>query len=205
MHYRSMLFVELPAVQKDDQWEQQVQERMEEVKAQHPGKIAEKVLLDLTLGMLSNVRTTFGRELTDVIHKKMARFVYETDDPELLEFGDRTDEYLADFNKNIVCVSTPDGRILSANDYTFMKDFKIQDGKVYQKVDGKLKRTITARRMRVQPEYPQSKLYPSFDEFVADQGGCKNEETGRYGEWYNPYGICDWYSIGGRWPEMFLV
>ena len=45
MHYRSMLFVELPAVQKDDQWEQQVQERMEEVKAQHPGKIAEKVLL----------------------------------------------------------------------------------------------------------------------------------------------------------------
>lgn len=205
MHYRSMLFIELPAVRKDDQWEQQVQERMEEVKAQHPGKIAEKVLLELTLGMLSNIRTTFGRELTEVIHKKMARFVYETDDPELLEFEDRTDEYLADFNKNIVCVSTPDGRILSVNDYEFMKEFKIQDGKVYQKKDGKLKRTITARRMRVLPAYPQSKLYRSFDEFVEDQGGCKNEDTGRYGEWYNPYGICDWYSIGGRWPEMFLV
>ena len=72
-------------------------------------------------------------------------------------------------------------------------------------MDGKLKRTITARRMRVLPEYPQSKLYRSFDEFVEDQGGRKNEETGRYGEWFNPYGICDWYSIGGRWPEMFLV
>ena len=205
MHYRSMLFVELPAVQKDDQWEQQVQERMEEVKAQHPGKIAEKVLLELQLGMLSNVRTTFGRELTEVIHKTMARFVYETDDPELLEFEDRTDEYLADFNKNIVCVSMPDGRILAADDYTFMKDFKIQDGKVFQKKDGKLKRTITARRMRVLPEYPRSKLYQSFEEFVEDWGGRKNEETGRYGEWFNPYGICDWYSIGGRWPEMFLV
>ena len=132
MHYRSMLFVELPAVQKDDQWEQQVQERMEEVKAQHPGKIAEKVLLELQLGMLSNVRTTFGRELTEVIHKTMARFVYETDDPKLLEFEDRTDEYLADFNKNIVCVSMPDGKVVSANDYSFMKDFKIQDGKVFQ-------------------------------------------------------------------------
>ena len=205
MHYRSMLFVELPAVQRDPQWEQQVQEKMVEVKAQHPGKIAEKVLLELTLGMLSNIRTTFGRELTDVIHKKMARFVYETDDPELLEFEDRTDEYLADFNRNIVCVSTPDGKILSTNDYVFMKDFKIQDGKVFQKIDGKLKRTITARRMRVLPEYPQSKLYPSFDAFVEEQGGRKNEETGRYGEWFNPYGICDWYSIGGRWPDMFLV
>ena len=205
MHYRSMLFVELPAVQKDDQWEQQVQERMEEVKAQHPGKIAEKVLLELQLGMLSNVRTTFGRELTEVIHKTMARFVYETDDPDLLEFEDRTDEYLEGFNKNIVCVSMPDGRILAADDYDFMKDFKIQDGKVFQKKDGKLKRTITARRMRVLPEYPRSKLYKSFDEYVEDYGGCKNEETGRYGEWFNPYGICDWYSIGGRWPEMFLV
>ncbi len=205
MHYRSMLFVELPAVQRDPQWEQQVQEKMVEVKAQHPGKIAEKVLLDLTLGMLSNIRTTFGRELTEVIHKKMARFVYETDDPDLLEFEDRTDEYLADFNRNIVCVSTPDGKILSTNDYAFMKDFKIQDGKVFQKIDGKLKRTITARRMRVLPEYPQSKLYPSFDAFVEEQGGCKNEETERYGEWFNPYGICDWYSIGGRWPDMFLV
>ena len=205
MHYRSMLFVELPAVQKDPQWEQQVQERMEEVKAQHPGKIAEKVLLELQLGMLSNVRTTFGRELTEVIHKTMARFVYETDDPELLEFEDRTDEYLEGFNKKIVCVSMPDGRILSADDYDFMKDFKIQGGKVFQKKDGKLKRTITARRMRVLPEYPRSKLYKSFDEYVEDYGGCKNEETGRYGEWFNPYGICDWYSIGGRWPEMFLV
>lgn len=205
MHYRSMLFVELPAVQKDPQWEQQVQERMEEVKAQHPGKIAEKVLLELQLGMLSNVRTTFGRELTEVIHKTMARFVYETDDPELLEFEDRTDEYLEGFNKKIVCVSMPDGRILATDDYDFMKDFKIQDGKVFQKKDGKLKRTITARRMRVLPEYPRSKLYKSFDEYVEDQGGRKNEETGRYGEWFNPYGICDWYSIGGRWPEMFLV
>lgn len=205
MHYRSMLFVELPAVQKDPQWEQQVQERMEEVKAQHPGKIAEKVLLELQLGMLSNVRTTFGRELTEVIHKTMARFVYETDDPELLEFEDRTDEYLEGFNKKIVCVSMADGRILATDDYDFMKDFKIQDGKVFQKKDGKLKRTITARRMRVLPEYPRSKLYKSFDEYVEDYGGCKNEETGRYGEWFNPYGICDWYSIGGRWPEMFLV
>ena len=205
MHFRSMLFVELPAVQKDEQWEQQVQEKMVEIKAQHPGKIAEKVLLEVTLGALSNIRTTFGRELTEVIHKTMARFVYETDDPELLEFEDRTDEYLEGFNKKIVCVSMPDGRILATDDYDFMKDFKIQDGKVFQKKDGKLKRTITARRMRVLPEYPRSKLYKSFDEYVEDYGGCKNEETGRYGEWFNPYGICDWYSIGGRWPEMFLV
>ena len=205
MHFRSMLFVELPAVQKDEQWEQQVQEKMVEIKAQHPGKIAEKVLLEVTLGALSNIRTTFGRELTEVIHKTMARFVYETDDPELLEFEDRTDEYLEGFNKKIVCVSMPDGRILATDDYDFMKDFKIQDGKVFQKKDGKLKRTITARRMRVLPEYPRSKLYRSFDEYVEDQGGRKNEDTGRYGEWFNPYGICDWYSIGGRWPEMFLV
>ena len=25
------------------------------------------------------------------------------------------------------------------------------------------------------------------------------------GEWYNPDSTYDWYQIGGRWPEMFLV
>ena len=55
-------------------------------------------------------------------------------------------------------------------------------------------------------DYSRKKLYKSFDDFVETYCcGILNEKTGKYGEWYNPDGTYDWYSVGGRWPQMFLV
>ena len=208
MHFRSMLFVDLPETKQDPQWEQEVLEQMEVLKAKHPGKTIESAILGLYLGRLVNVQTIFGRELTNVVYKAMERFYCGTEDPQYLEFEDKTEQYQTDFEKKVDCVVMPDGKIKEIDSYGIWHKFIIKDGLVYQKEAGPLKhpkRTKKAKKMKALPGYPRKKLYASFEEFVEDYGGRKNEATGQYGEWYNPDSVYDWYSIGGRWPEMFLV
>ena len=87
MHFRSMLFVDLPETKQDPEWEQEVLDQMEMLKANHPGKIVESAVLGLYLGQLVNVQTIFGRELTNVVYKAMERFYCGTEDPRYLQFG----------------------------------------------------------------------------------------------------------------------
>lgn len=208
MHFRTMLFVDLPATQQNSEWEKQVLDRMDEMKAKHPSKTIENALLGLYLGKLTTVQTTFGLELTKVIHDVMERFYCDTQDLRYLTFDDKTEEYQTEFEKKVDCVVLPGGKIKELDSYPIWNKFIIKDGKVFQKVAGQLKhpkRTKKAKKMKALPEYPRKKLYASFEAFVEDCGGCKNETTGQYGEWYNPDAVYDWFSIGGRWPEMFLV
>ena len=208
MHFRSMLFVDLPETTPEPEWENEVLGQMEDLRAKHPGKTLESALFGLFLGRLTNVQTSFGRELLPVVDDAMERFYCSTENPEFLEFDDRTEYYRSEFEKNVDCVVMPDGRIMEIDAYPIWHKFVIKDGLVFQKEAGPLKhpkRTKKAKKMKALPGYPRKKLYASFDEFVEDYGGSKDEKTGRYGEWFNPDSVYDWYSIGGRWPEMFLV
>lgn len=208
MHFRTMLFVDLPEVKPDPKREQCVLSQLEALKAKQPGKIAESVLMECCAQRLTNVMTAFGYELVDVVDSAMERFYCNTENPEYLEFEDRTEEYQKDYAKNVDCVVMPGGKIMELGAYPIWRKYIIKDGLVYQKVAGQLKhpkRTKKAKKMKALPNYPRKKLYPSFDAFVEDYGGRRNEETGQYGEWFNPDGVYDWFSIGGRWPAMFLV
>ena len=60
MHFRTMLFVDLPETKQDPEWEKQVLDHMEQMKAQHPGKTWESTILGIYLGRLTNVQTSFG-------------------------------------------------------------------------------------------------------------------------------------------------
>ena len=208
MHFRTMLFVDLPETKQDPEWEKQVLDHMEQMKAQHPGKTWESAILGIYLGRLTNVQTSFGKKLFPVIEEAMERFYCNTEDPRYLTFEDKTEEYQTDFEKKIDCVVMPGGKIKELDSYPIWSKFIIKDGMVFQKVAGQLKlpkRTRKAKKMKALPRYPRKKLYASFEAYVEDMGGCKHEITGKYGEWYNPDAVYDWYSIGGRWPEMFLV
>ncbi|MDO5123099.1 MAG: hypothetical protein Q4D44_00350 [Eubacteriales bacterium] len=144
-----------------------------------------------------------------VIREKMERFNCCTEDKRYLVFEDRTEEFLADYNKHVTCVRLPDGRIVEENSRPLWGRFIVKDGLVYQKDFGPLhhpKRSKRAKKMKVLPDYPRRKMYKSFEDYLEQECyAVRNEETGKYGEWYNPDGVYDWYSIGGRWPAMFLV
>ena len=60
--------------------------------------------------------------------------------------------------------------------------------------------------MKALPEYPRKKLYASFKDYAENERGFSYDEEHRgYGYICNPNSMWDWYQIGGRWPEMFLV
>lgn len=209
MHFRSLLTVYLPEIQPDPEWEKDISTTLEEVSKLPPGQIIENVLQRINMERLNCVSNAFGRELTPVIREVMERFYYETEDKRFLEFEDRTAEYLADYNAHVTCFILPDGRIVEDGSRHVWNKFVVKDGLVYQKDAGPLhhpKRTKKAKKMKALLDYPRKKLYKSFEDYIDQECYASfNEENGKYGEWYNPDGVYDWYSIGGRWPDMFLV
>lgn len=61
--------------------------------------------------------------------------------------------------------------------------------------------------IRKQKKYEVHKEeYENLDEFMENYYGyTKNEETGKYGYYYNPNAHWDWYKVGGRWSESLLL
>ena len=209
MHYKSLLTVYLPEITPDPEWEKEIMDKIASIQSQPQKKEVFPFMRNLIIGDLKNISTAFGRELTPVIHKAMERYNYNTEDERYLKFEDRTDEYLKMYNENINCIKLPNGLILEENNYRFWDKFIIKGGQVYEKYAGPLhhpKRTKKSKKMQALLDYSRKKLYKSFDDFVETYCcGILNEKTGKYGEWYNPDGTYDWYSVGGRWPQMFLV
>lgn len=211
MHFRSLLTVNLPATTPDPEWEKDISKTLEELHSlqPQPGKIMDNVMQEIHMERLNSIKSTFGRELIPVIREEMERFNYCTEDKRFLEFWDRTSEFLHDYNEHVTCVRLPDGRIVEENSRPLWGKFIVRDGLVYQKEWGPLhhpKRSKRAKKMKVLPDYPRRKMYKSFEDYLDQECyAVLNEETGKYGEWFNPDGVYDWYSIGGRWPAMFLV
>lgn len=120
-----------------------------------------------------------------------------TEDKRFLEFWDRTSEFLHDYNEHVTCVKLPNGRIVEENSRPLWGKFIVKDGFVYQKEWGPLhhpKRSKRAKKMKALPDYPRRKIYKSFEDYLDQECyAVLNEETGKYGEWFNPDGVfrCD--------------
>lgn len=140
----------------------------------------------------------------------LAPYSQNTENPEYISLWDETDAGLKKYETGYVgFVKMPDGRVLPQGDYEFSRLYEVVDGQVYRKRFGKLhhrKRTKKARRFQIMPSRPFKELYPTFDDFMKCWWGAEYEEdTGRYGYYYNPNGMWDWYQIGGRWSFRFLT
>ncbi len=137
-------------------------------------------------------------------------YCLDTNNPEYLSFLDATDDGLKDYeNGHVDFVKMPDGRILETDDYDFSRRYELYNGLVYRRRFGKLhhrKRNKKASQIRVMPSRTYKELYPTFDDFMRQRKRAEYDEvTGRYGEYYNPNGMWDWYKIGGLWPFPFFT
>ncbi len=209
MHFRSLLTVELPEIKPDPQWEKVVADKIAFTTDNQGNTLSSKVMNDIFIENMNNISTAFGRELTLVIREVMERYSCETENPKYLEFDDMTESLLKEYYETVDCIKLPNGKIVELCSASIWDKFVIQDGKVYQKNAGPLhhpKRTKKAKRMQAMLGYPRQKIYKTFDNYISQESyAVLNKETGKYGEWYNPNSVYDWYSIGGRWPAMFLV
>lgn len=127
-----------------------------------------------------------------------------TEDPQYLTFYVMEDDLRKRFNtKKTDCVKLPNGKIRPIN-----LNFKIIDGVVYQQCAGRLKHTIRtkkAKRLKALPHYPLNKAFKSAEEYFEYCGLVYDAKYKKYGCYMNPCGYWDWYVIGGRRPNVFLV
>lgn len=146
----------------------------------------------------------FCRAVLSKIEDVMEPTNIYTDDPQYLTFYVMEDDLRKRFNtKKTDCVKLPNGKIRPIN-----LNFKIIDGVVYQQCAGRLKHTIRtkkAKRMKALPDYPLNKAFKSAEEYFEYCGLVYDAKYKKYGCYMNPCGYWDWYVIGGRRPNVFLV
>jgi hypothetical protein len=139
----------------------------------------------------------------------MVPFCESTEDPAYLEFEDKSEELVNDYNTDTIdCVRLPNGSVVSCYSRQ-ISGFVIENGQIYQKKAGPLKhrkKTKKSRKMKAWPNYPVRKLYKSLAAYAEDYCGYTYDEAQEaYGYYHNPNAFWDWYQIGGRWPFTFLV
>lgn len=208
MHFISLVAVEMPKIKENQAENQEVEKCLEELREAYK-QDSKNIVLELQIERLSGLTTEFARALDHSVCQIMKPYDAGTEDPKYLEFDDRTEELEdAYFDGKTDCIRLPNGTILEATSYYFWDGFVISDGKVFQQYAGPLhhmKRTKKAKKMTVLPDYPRTKLFKTFEEYAEERGVPFDEQKERYGYWYNHNGMWDWYSIGGRWADMFLV
>lgn len=182
MHYLALVTTEIPA-----------------------SEIEQKTVLN----PLHDVRHVFSREVSSSVTLSLERYAEDTQNPDYLEFWDQTKYLEAAHQGGIDCIKLPEGRIVPIYEEPFSDRFGIWDGKVYERYAGPLKhkkRTKRAKRIKALPDYPISHFYPTIASLAEDfYGYTYHKEQNAYGFYYNPDAFYDWYSIGGRWPHLFLV
>ena len=52
---------------------------------------------------------------------------------------------------------------------------------------------------------PLREVFPTFEDYMDEFHGPRDEKTGRYGEWFNPNSQYDWYQLGGRFTGHLIL
>jgi len=143
------------------------------------------------------------------VDDKLERFYEQTEDENLLEFMDETEEYKQEYETPITAVRLLNGTIVETYDDRFYRDYILKNNMVYKRDWGKNrthKRTKKAKKMKVLQNYSLKNIYKTFEEF-AEEGRylTYHEKEDAYGYYYNPDAQWDWYVIGGRYADLILV
>lgn len=115
-------------------------------------------------------------------------------------------------------IRMPGGALCFEHDDRFSSNYHLCDGKVYQNdISNQQLQTLPGKAGGLHPDvplsgfevienYPLKDLYPTFKQFVETYyEESFNEKEGAYGYYRNPDAKWDWWQIGGRWKNVFLV
>ena len=158
-------------------------------------------------GVVNNIH---ANNLEDYLIPVLAPFDEQTEEEKYREFEDRTEEAKADFeNDTMRVVRFPDGSIHSIYDDAFNKSFFIEEDRIYafgSNRDRKSKlQTEESKALELVTDYPVKSWYPSFEAYCDEHRGFVKASDGRWGYTCNPNAKWDWWQIGGRFPNRFLV
>lgn len=210
MHYATLVTVDIEPTVEDMVRVTGAKKLIQEIEEKKKENPEHHVVLDIYQSEVKMRSTVFSSRMADEVDAVMEPFYSDTDNPDCLVFEDKTEEYREAYeNETVNLVRFPNGMVLTEHQYAVFHKYEIVDGRLYERNWGPFhhrKRTKMCRRMQVTENVPYSKVYHSFEEFVEEVYGTPYfEEQNAFGYYYNPDAFYDWYSIGGRWPDMFLV
>lgn len=210
MHTITLVTVDVPAdiMEKNEIQSKNYEEDLIRLAAyQEACKIenADNIVMRLIRQRLNCTRDAFSAAVDEAVARRMAPYGAECE-PQYCEFFDETERITEEYESGTIdCMKEPGGKINPSYYYAFV----IRDGKVFARNAGPLhheKRTKKSKKYTALPAYPIRKLFSSLKEYAEDYCGLYYDEKKKaYGYTANPNAFWDWYSIGGRWPTMFLV
>ena len=210
MHFNNLIALkDIEAIPRKSTYEQEVKDK--EIKESLDSCFTkletrnDNVMLKIRIGQLNTIRNEFSRRVFEESILIMEPTCECTEVREYLEFYNVEEMRKEEYNtEKRDCVKFADGKILPHLDYRF----KIVNGIVYQRDAGPLKhlkRTKKAKRMTALPDYPLKKAFKTYGQYLEYLGYEYNYEHQAYGMYMNPNGYWDWFVIGGRWPNAFLI
>lgn len=209
MHYLTLITAQITSLDEDLAKNESVTQQKKELEKKLQSGSGSSCILQILLSSCNNLRDTFSRAVNESVSSLLEPYDSGTENPDYLEFWDKTDKIQDAFMQTQDCIKFPNGTITSTSNPSFFNRFLLRDGKIYERYVGTLgheKRTKRAKRLKVLLNYPIRKLYPSLSAYAAEYWGASfHPEQNAYGFYYNPDAFFDWYSIGGRWPALFLV
>lgn len=208
MHFKSLLAFPCPQYEEDLEYNQTMDyviDKLNTALLYEP----KNFMLSFKIEELTSKKTLFANEIRNRVYDIMEKYYIESEDKRYCAFKDCTEEFQEEYEGVTDCMRLPEGTIVDLDHSSHGMRFKLIDGKVYERGAGFLKhdkRTKRAKKMKALPNYPLKKVYKTLEDYVINANyGCYNEETNQYGYWHNPNGVYDYFSIGGRWPAVFLV
>lgn len=165
MHFLTLAALEISQIQEDKELDNQIAEALKELELQKQIE-TKNFMLDFAIGRCCKI---FQSSLLPCSEYGVSELMYpyceSLEDPEYLEFEDRTEKLREEYEDAVDCIKLPQGTVVEQYGDPLWGRFVVRDGKVFQRDAGSLhheKRTKKAKRMVALPNYPRKKLYKSF-------------------------------------------
>lgn len=179
------------------------------VAAMRRSRNGDKALLDTLDSTIVNEQVQFENNVESIVLEQLYPYWANIEDTAYLEFNDCTEqckeEYATGGEDKVQLVN---GQWVSVYDSRFSDTYEVFEGKIYKRAFGPLhhrKRTKKAKRMKL-ANIPFRVQYSDYREYAEEYWGFKRKEgADAYGFYTNPNTEFDWFQIGGRWPDRFLV
>lgn len=219
MHFLTLVATEVPKESEDELENKKIKELIAEmqelletpeVKDNHED-IMTRVVLKCRLSDFRGLQSTFARNVFGKVNKELEPYAEQTEDDRYLEFCEIWDDIQDTYETDTVkCLKLPNGQYLSLSADGISDKYAVtKEGVIKERNWGQLKTqksTKRTKRMKYIAEYPVKKIYNDAKEFAAKEYSDQyDEKHDAYGYYYNPNAFYDWYRLGERWPELFLV
>lgn len=161
--------------------------------------------MEYELTRIKNLNSAYSVAIEEAVAKALDPYAFECEDPEFTEFYDETEDLKHSYEINTMNVFKIGNKYYSPYYDKEVKHLHLDDDGVVREVteDGKHFLSATAKKATAL-KIPVKEYYKSFKKYANAQSSY-HEDKKTWGYYYNPSGIYDWYSIGGRWRGLFLV